>query len=225
MSTGATLELEELLTGGLAQLGYQPASDTVARLLRYVAEIELWNPRLKLVAASGRELVVRHVLDSLAGAAAILGPSGADRPGVRQIADLGSGAGLPGIPIAIVYPHLRVDLVERSGRRVGFLRNAVAATRSSNATVHELDATAYRGPADLVVFRAFVPLTAELLAAIRPALREGGAVCAYKGRREAIDAELSQLATGEPGSGAPAPQVIPVTVPFTDEERHLVVLS
>ena len=53
MSTGATLELEELLAAGLSQLGYQPASDTVARLLRYVAEIELWNPRLKLVAASG----------------------------------------------------------------------------------------------------------------------------------------------------------------------------
>ena len=210
-------ELERLLEAGLAEIGYEPTSDRLRRLTRYLDEIELWNPRLKLVAASGRELVVRHLLDCLAGASAIVGPSGPIVAGARRIADLGSGAGLPGIPVAIVHPEISVDLVERSGRRAGFLRNAIAATRCSNATVHETDASAYRGPADVVTFRAFAPLTPQLVRSMRSALRAGGVICAFKGRESAISAELSQL-------GEPEARVVPVVVPFLHEERHILVL-
>ncbi|MFW5688196.1 MAG: 16S rRNA (guanine(527)-N(7))-methyltransferase RsmG [Spirochaetota bacterium] len=223
----------ELLATGLSRLGYAPTDDQLARLLRYVDEIELWNPRLKLVGASGRELIVRHVLDCVAGAAALRASEGssaalhgaqaarASGPSLpATVADMGSGAGLPGIPIAIMHPETKVDLVERSGRRAGFLRNAVAAARVENASVLNTEAERYGRRVDLVVHRAFLPLTRGLLAVLRRSLVPGGAVCAYKGRREAMDAELEQL----DGEDAPEIEVVPVSVPYLEEERHLVVM-
>lgn len=214
----------ELLRAGLTQLNLDAAAaDRLDRLLRYVEEIELWNPRLKLVAASGRELIVRHILDSLAPAPVLSGLVGTPP---RRIADVGSGAGLPGIPLAIVHPDLQVDLVERSGRRVGFLRNARTVTRASNASVCHQNAEEYEGPADIIVHRAFVPLSLSLLATLRGALAPGGAICAYKGRREAIDEELARVRREAEGEADVLHDVriVPIVVPFLDEERHLVVL-
>lgn len=220
-------EPRELLARGLERLGYD-ADGRLDRLVRYLAEIELWNPRLKLVAAEGRELAVRHLLDSIAGARAVFDEHGEP----ERLADIGSGAGLPGIPIAIMYPETRVDLVERSGRRVGFLRNAIAAVRASNATVVHAGLAEYDGPADLIVFRAFLPLDDRLLDELWRTVASGGRICAYKGRREAIEAELRRLSCGGPEGargtgeqGAVAARVIPVSVPFLDEERHLVVFE
>ena len=218
-----TGDARDLLASGLERLGY-PGDERAERLARYLDEIELWNPRLKLVAASGRELVVRHLLDSLAGAS-VLAAAGFLRAGSR-VADAGSGAGLPGIPIALVHPDVSVDLVERSGRRAGFLRNAVAAVRAANARVVNLDVDRYEGPADLLVHRAFLPLTRALVATLALALGPGGAICAYKGRREAVDEELGRLEQELAGGERPATvSVVPVEVPFLDEERHLVVIA
>lgn len=224
----ARRDLRKVLADGLARLGY-PRDEGVDRLLRYLAEIELWNPRLKLVGASDRELVVRHLLDSLAGAAVLfgVGPDPAVIPAVERIADVGSGAGLPGIPIAIMHPQLTVDLVERSGRRVGFLRNAVAAVRVTNARVVHEDVERYRGQVDLVVHRAFLPLTPQLVETLRRSLAPGGAICAYKGRRGVVDEEIARLDGGDGAIAERATRVrvIPVDVPFLDGERHLVVIQ
>ncbi len=218
-----TADLRDLLATGLGRLGY-PADERAERVARYLDEIELWNPRLKLVAASGRELVVRHLLDSLAGAS-VLAAAGFLRSGSR-VADAGSGAGLPGIPIALMHPDVNVDLVERSGRRAGFLRNAVAAVRAANARVVNLDVGRYEGPADLLVHRAFLPLTRELVATLSLALAPDGVICAYKGRREAVEEELGRLRQeGEGGEQQASVSVVPVAVPFLDEERHLVVIA
>lgn len=224
MSGPSSYDRRDLLRAGLERLGYE-ADERAERLVRYLEEIELWNPKLGLVAACGRDLVVRHLLDSLAGAAALLA-AGLLREGTR-VADAGSGAGLPGIPIAVMHPTTRVDLVERSGRRAGFLRNAVAAVRASNASVVNADVARYAGPVDLVVHRAFLPLTAELVATLGGALVPGGMICAYKGRRDALDAEIRRL-EGEREAGdaaAPGVRVLPVDVPFLHEERHLVVVT
>ncbi|MFW6260313.1 MAG: 16S rRNA (guanine(527)-N(7))-methyltransferase RsmG [Spirochaetota bacterium] len=218
-----TADLRDLLATGLGRLGY-PADERAERVARYLDEIELWNPRLKLVAASGRELVVRHLLDSLAGAS-VLAAAGFLRSGSR-VADAGSGAGLPGIPIALMHPDVNVDLVERSGRRAGFLRNAVAAVRAANARVVNLDVGRYEGPADLLVHRAFLPLTRELVATLSLALAPDGVICAYKGRREAVEEELGRLRQeGEDGERQASVSVVQVAVPFLDEERHLVVIA
>ena len=119
------LRYDALLDSSLQSLGIAFDSDQMIQLNAYIAELELWNPTYKLVGAEGEELITRHIIDSLSSVPVMeellhsLGPD-------AEIADLGSGAGLPGIPLAIALKDYRFTLVERMGRRVGFLRNALA---------------------------------------------------------------------------------------------------
>ncbi|MDR2134356.1 MAG: class I SAM-dependent methyltransferase, partial [Treponema sp.] len=113
---------------------------TILELLeRYIAEIELFNSAYGLVKVQDRrELIVRHILDSLAPLgiiARLLAPPAGDAAAageapaaaaVPRAADVGSGAGLPGIPLAIAMPRVNFTLIERMKRRAGFLRNTLA---------------------------------------------------------------------------------------------------
>ena len=108
-----------LIREGLSSLSLDLDGEQVSQLERYIAEIERFNPVYKLVAATGEELVIRHIFDSLSAKAtieALLKGSGGSR-----IADLGSGAGLPGIPLAIALPDATVALVERMRAAGGLL--------------------------------------------------------------------------------------------------------
>jgi 16S rRNA (guanine527-N7)-methyltransferase len=196
-----------------------PRIEPVAALLeRYIAEIELFNPAYGLVGTQDRqELVVKHILDSLAPLGLISGLL-RDDAGAPHIADVGSGAGLPGLPLAIALPLARFTLIERMGRRTGFLRNTVAALGLSNVTVEEAEMEkAAPGRFDLAVFRAFRPLTPPILKGLLQLLAEGGVLAAWKGRRAVIEEELGRL-------GLPKPEILPVKVPFLEEERHLVLI-
>jgi 16S rRNA (guanine527-N7)-methyltransferase len=187
---------------------------------KYIAEIELFNPAYGLVGTNDpQELVIKHILDSLA-------PLGImcrllahnDMP---QIADVGSGAGLPGIPLAIVLPQIKFTLIERMGRRAGFLRNTRAALALSNVTVEETEMeSAAPGRFTLITFRAFRPLEPKLLKGLFRLCAENGALAAYKGRHEKIKEEMTPL-TAFCGSW----EAIPCPVPFLDEERHLAVIQ
>ncbi len=219
----------DLLERGLAELAAaSPAAaaafggDRAARALdslrRYVAEIELFNPAYGLVGAADRdELVVKHILDSLAP----LGVISALLPrGVPLVADAGSGAGLPGIPLAIARGDVNFALLERMGRRVGFLNNTVAVLGLTNVDVEQTEIE--RGAAgryDMVVFRAFRPLVPPMLKALFRLLREDGALAAYKARREKVAEEMAVI---EPLVGSWEEFETPV--PFLDEERRLVVV-
>jgi len=207
-------ESDRLLSEGLAALGLQADGRERELLDAYIAEIELWNNRVDLVGIRRPEdLVVRHILDSLSAAREISGFQTA------ELADLGSGAGLPGIPLAIVLAGLEFFLVERSGKRAAFLRGAVAMLGIADRVhVIESDVDRLERAFGGVVFRAFRPFTAEVVASISRALVPGGVLAAYKGRRQAIDAELSALeALFEP------PSIVRLQVPFLNEERHLVI--
>jgi 16S rRNA (guanine527-N7)-methyltransferase len=202
-----------------------PRQDQVLDLLaRYIAEIELFNPAYGLVgAADRRELVVKHILDSLAPAGIIhrlledQAAAGNIRP---RAADVGSGAGLPGIPLAIVLPRINFTLIERMGRRAGFLRNTQAALGLSNVIIEENEMEK-AGPArfSLLVFRAFRPLEPKILKGLFRLCAEGGTLAAYKGRREKIEAEMAALE-----QAAPTWNMIPCPVPMLDEERHILLI-
>ncbi len=215
-----------LLHDGLNELGLD-GQEGVEPLERYVAELERWNEKLGLVHASGKELIVRHILDSLAALPVLnaLLDSVAD----PVVADIGSGGGLPGIPLACFLPGCEVLLVERSAKKCGFLRGALIVSGISNARVIEADAATVREAASVVVLRAFHALTADTVATLMRCARPGGALCAYKGRRDRIDAELRRErgvcrdAAGGTGDSM-AVDIIPVRVPFLPEERHLVVM-
>jgi 16S rRNA (guanine527-N7)-methyltransferase len=199
----------------------------IGQLNNYIEEIERFNPAYGLVGAKDRrELVVKHILDSLAplgilsrllGGGAVSGPTPASGPPL--VADVGSGAGLPGIPLAIALPGARFTLIERMGRRIGFLQNTQAVLALGNLEVEEGELEkALPGRFDLVVFRAFRPLEGPILRFLLRLLRDGGCLAAYKGRREAAEAEM--------GASYPAGpwEILPCPVPFLDEERHLVVI-
>ena len=216
--------------------------EIILLLARYIKEIELFNPAYGLVGTNDhQELIIRHILDSLAPLGIIFrlckqAPPAAlpaadafspgqsiDRPAHTrpQIVDVGSGAGLPGIPLAIVLSACDFTLIERMSRRAGFLLNTKAGLGLSNVTVEEgdIEKTA-TGRFSLVVFRALKPLDPKLLKCLFRVLTPGGLIVAYKGRREKIGEEMTPLEKWCGGWEA-----IPCPVPFLDEERHLLIIK
>jgi 16S rRNA (guanine527-N7)-methyltransferase len=203
----------QLLAEGLRDLGIDCPPARLQALESYRRELERWNQRYGFVKASGRELVVRHFLDSLAGLPVI-----ARLPARRTVLDVGSGAGFPGLLLALFLEDSRVALLERSARKAAFLANVIALLGLGNVRVRELELRALKGRFDLVTFRAWSPLAREL-PGLRRVLAPGGWIAAYKGRRERIEEELAQA-----GPEAGEAKVVPLQVPFLDEERHLVLL-
>ncbi|MDD3366652.1 MAG: class I SAM-dependent methyltransferase, partial [Sphaerochaetaceae bacterium] len=114
-----------LLEKGLDLLEITLNAEQTAQFSAYMAEIALFNRKYRLVGAEGADFVVKHLLDSLAPVS-YFNTLLTARPEPLRICDVGSGAGLPGIPLAIVLNKNPFTLIERSGRRAGFLRNAVA---------------------------------------------------------------------------------------------------
>jgi len=126
-------QIDDLFTEGLLQLCRSDPDiekiiaprrgEIIALLAGFIAEIMTHNPVLSLVGTNQpEELVIRHVFDSLAPLGII-----SRKCDVSRIADVGSGAGLPGIPLAIALPDSEFTLIERKGRRSGFLRNTLTA--------------------------------------------------------------------------------------------------
>lgn len=204
-----------LLLEGLDRLGIAASAEQRERLERYRLELERWNRAFGFVRARGEELVVRHFLDCLAGVPAIRGLAGG-----RRFADVGSGAGFPGVPLAIMLPEAGFTLVEPASRKAAFLRSVGILLGLGNVSVVERQLREVQGPFDVVTFRAFRPLSGETLDALRRLLAPGGAIVAYKGRSERIAEELQALGLAD---GAQA-EVVALRVPFLEEERHLVIL-
>jgi 16S rRNA (guanine527-N7)-methyltransferase len=197
------------------------------KLTRYTGEIERFNPAYGLVKVKSREeLIVKHILDSLAPLGCIArllaasvtaaAEAGADRP---LLADIGSGPGLPGIPLAVCLPDVRITLIERMDRRTGFLQSTLPLLGLNNVTVEKTEMEkAAPGRFHGVVFRAFHPLDPALLKSLFRLLQPGGFLAAYKAKREKTEAEMA--AAGLTGTW----EDIPLTVPFLDEERRLAVI-
>lgn len=204
----------ELLARGLERLGIACTPRQLEALETHRSELERWNRAYGLVKASGEELVVRHFLDSLAGLPVIIGLHPR-----RTLLDVGSGAGFPGIPLAVFLPDCSVTLLERSSRRAAFLANVVLLLGLRHVRVEEKQLVELTGRFDLVTLRGFSPLARELDKLLRVVSPEGHLV-AYKGRRERVLAELRAAGLAE-GEAA----VLPLQVPFLEAERHLVIIN
>jgi len=203
------VELHDELDAGLAALGLDPA--LAMPLLAYLALLDRWNRTYNLTAIRDpREMVGKHLLDSLA-----MHPYLGD----GHLADLGAGAGLPGIPLAIAKPGLRVTLVESNGKKVRFLREAVRKLGLMNVTVVESRIEAFDAPGrfDAITARALatLPLILELGGHL---LRPGGVLLAMKG--VVPDDEIAALPAGWQVSATHM-----MSVPGLDAERHLVVVA
>lgn len=194
--------------------GIGPASDQLTALITLVVD----DPAAPTSVRDPRGVLHDHLADSLVAL---------DLDCVRRahsVADLGSGAGFPGLPLAVALPESSVALVESNGRKCAFLLRAAAASRAPNAIVVHDRAETWAdglGRCDLVVARALAPLSvvAEYAA---PLLAVGGSVVAWRGRREPRDERAAQAAADE--LGLAYGEVIPVQ-PFPGAlHRHLHVL-
>lgn len=205
----------------------EPRRDEIISLLEnFLSEIEKFNPALKLVGTNDRrDLILKHILDSLSPLKIFIKKCGC-RNSVRQytIADIGSGAGFPGIPLAIVLPDTHVTLIERMGRRTGFLRNTLTVLGLKNVSVEEAEMEKVKtGRFDLVTCRAFKPLEPKIFKKLFRLCGEGGVLAAYKGRYDKTLAEITALEQALPEL-KDRWEIIPCPVPMLDEERHLLLI-
>jgi 16S rRNA (guanine527-N7)-methyltransferase len=202
----------ETLHAGLAALGLDASTERMEPLLSYISEIKKWNPRHNLVKAGDEELVVRHVLDSLAPLDLIK-----NLGNMRTILDVGAGAGLPGIPLAVFMPDRRFTLCERSATRCAFLRNVCLLLGLKNVSVLEADLSRITDSFDLVLFRA-VSKVRELLPHLVRVVAAEGFILAYKGTLEKTVAETREL---QPYFRHL--RVYGLRVPFMDAQRHILI--
>ncbi|MDR2211808.1 MAG: 16S rRNA (guanine(527)-N(7))-methyltransferase RsmG [Spirochaetaceae bacterium] len=222
-----------LLAGGLAALCPPDTEnallaglrrrETAEKLAAFVEEIGRFNGVYGLVKAADKgELVIRHILDSLAPLEHLAGFLTPAHPGEPPLlADAGSGAGLPGIPLAVCLPRTPCTLIERMTRRADFLRNTAAVLGLSNVTVEEGEiGRTPPGRFTLVSFRALSPLEPGILRGLFRLLAPGGRLAAYKGKRKKAEEEIAAA-----GLRRESWTLIPLRVPFLEEERHLVLMS
>ena len=207
MSTRAILQAR--LERGIATLGVALPAGAVERLLDYQALLERWNAAYNLTAVRDpAEMVTRHLLDSLAILPYVQG---------ETLADLGTGPGLPGIPLAIAAPGRQILLVDSNGKKVRFLREAIRALKLDDVCAVQSRVEDVEGTFDCVTARAFASL-ADMLGWGGHLLAPGGVWLAMKGRLPAE--ELPGVPPGFALRGVHA-----LAVPGLDAERSLVVLG
>ena len=204
------MNLAARLADGVSALGLDVDERARAALLDYLGLLEKWNKTYNLTAIHEPErMLTHHLLDSL-----IIAP----QVGAGPLLDVGSGAGLPGIPLAIARPGLRVTLLDASQKKCGFMRQAAIDLKLSNVTVTHARVEDFR-PAEgfpQVVSRAFSDLS-EFVRLTRHLVAAGGEWLAMKGLYP--HEEIAQL------KGARVTRDVPLRVPGLDADRHLIVME
>ncbi len=199
------------LVAGARQLQVELDDGAARTLLRLLDELERWNRAYNLTAITDRaQMLTHHLLDSLAVAPFVQGST---------LADVGTGAGFPGLPLALIAPQRRCVLIDSNGKKQRFVAHAARTLELKNVEALHARVEQVR-PAqafDTVVARACAALP-QLLAWVRPLCGPGTRVLAMKGR--VPEAEIAAVAA--PWRIEPA---VPLAVPGLNEERHLIIAS
>ena len=199
------------LESGMDRLGLDVTPDTVDKLLTYMALLKEWSGTYNLVARREREfLLTRHLLDSLSIA-----------PWLQKgsLLDVGTGAGLPGLPLAIINPDMEVSLIDSAGKKIRFIRHVGRTLNLGNIhpmlqRVEDMDET---GTYANITSRAFASLK-DFAEAVRSCADQSTRLLAMKGvyPRKELE-ELPDWVNVQ--------SVEPLTVPYLHAERHLVLMS
>ena len=216
--------MSDLLQKGLKEFGFldEEISSLCQKMESYIKELILFNSAYNLTNTSDHdELVTRHILDSLSAAQNIKKIAEKIGPDVK-IADIGSGGGLPGIPLAAAFPQFNFFLVERMAKRCAFLENCAAILGLKNVTVWNKEAEKVPAESfDISVFRAFRPLDEKMIKTLLSLTKTGGFLAAYKAKSENIKTEMDAI-----NKIVPEYNVEKLFVPgLEDSERNLVIVK
>jgi len=216
------LNIDEIfiLENGMEQLGINVFTETLEKFSLFIEELLFWNRRTNLVGTNNvREIIVKHILDSLS-IYPLLGS------GILTILDIGSGAGFPGIPLAVVSNRFKVTAVEKRSKRAGFLRNTSNILRLNNFEVIEKDIRDVNSSKkyDVITARGF----GDLLTIYKTAknyVEVGGMIIAFKGKISELEKEVSRLKENV-NEDEIRINIEEVKVPYLDnEERHVVIIE
>lgn len=205
------------LAAGAAALGVPLSAAQLAQFDQLVAELLRWNKAYNLTAITRPgDILTHHLLDSLAAQPDLAGSS---------VADIGTGAGFPGLPLALVNPQRQFTLVDAVDKKLRFIDHAARLLGLANVrTLHgRVEQLAPSAPYDTVIARAFAPLP-RLAGWIAPLCGPQTRVIAMKGRWPPPAADDADSDGGPLPAGWRIESVRPVSVPGLDEERHQVLL-
>lgn len=242
--------MSDILKDGLKILSFSDEQVEIIspKIEQYIKELILFNSAYNLVNTDNHdEIVIRHILDSLSAVTQLRelvkkvfvqkkvnkNDSNDSTESNNQfkdkiiIGDIGSGGGLPGIPLGIAMPECKFVLVERMSKRCAFLENVVAILGLTNVAVMNVEAEQVKsGSIDIAVFRAFRPLDKKMIKTLLNIIPSTGVLAAYKAKLDKIKEEMSAINYDEN-----LYSVIPLKVPFLTEdseenrERNLVLIS
>lgn len=204
------MNLQSDLQKGLLALGQEYSPVQQEKMLAYLQLLEKWNQHFNLTSIRDPDqMLPLHLLDSLSIAGFIHG---------KTLLDVGTGAGLPGIPLAICYPDIRVTLLDSNGKKIRFCRQAIMELGLTNVTAEQQRIEAISGQVafDQITTRAFTSLP-NMLKLLEPVMQAQTELLAMKGqlpadeieeiRKQGFEVEIQQL-----------------HVPFVEAERHLLII-
>ncbi len=202
--------LQEKLAAGLAALSLELDEKVQARLIDYLQLLVKWNRAYNLTAVRQPEqMVTRHLLDSLIIGPYLQGP---------RILDVGTGAGLPGIPLALAYPDYHFTLLDSNGKKIRFVTQAVAELGLANVDVIQsrIEAFQQAGRFDTITARAYASIE-DLVSQTTRLLSEGGQYLIMKGVYPVAEVEAMP-------NGYCLEAVHQLEVPMLEAERHLLIV-
>ncbi len=213
----------DILQQGAAGLGISLSDGHLKKFDVYFKELLEWNEKFNLTAITSREAVqTKHFLDSLTIAGELYKNTG------KSALDIGSGGGLPGIPLAVVIPDLDMTLLEATGKKAAFLSHIVSVLSLPN--VHVVHGRAeeyahvpeYREQFDYVLARAVAPLN-TLVELMLPFCAVGGVCIAPK--KGDINEEIATALSGIEKLGGTIRTIKPVSIPDDENGRCLIVIE
>jgi 16S rRNA (guanine527-N7)-methyltransferase len=197
------------LHAGTAELGLAATAAQLERLLDYVELLVRWNSAYNLTAVRDPdEMLTRHLLDSLAVAPLVRGDT---------LADLGTGAGLPGIPLAILEPARHHVLIDSNGKKTRFLREAARTLELDNVRIEQTRVEAARGSYDCITARAF--------ASLKDMLTLGGHLLAADGTWLALKGQLEKDDVADLPAGFLVTDMRPLQIPGLGAARHAIIIK
>jgi 16S rRNA (guanine527-N7)-methyltransferase len=203
--------VDERIREGLTSLNESPSDRQIGMLARYIGVLEKWNRAFNLTAVRDPlEMVSKHIIDSVSARPFLHGIS---------ILDVGTGAGLPGIALAVLDTQRQFSLLDSGGKKIRFVRHVVGELALTNVDVVQARAEEFSppDPFDTVICRAFASIQ-EFVRHCEPLVANGGRLVAMKGRSP--EAELAALP-----AAWECTDISNIRVPGVAGERHIVVLQ